>query len=596
VADLAELAGFLPLAISLLARVLARHPSWTLADLAAETRASLLTLVAENHSVAAALEVSWRHLDPGLRAFLSRLGLNPATSTDAYAAAALAGVPLAEAVRRLDALHGEGLLTESGYRRYGMHDLVRRYAADRGAALPAAERDQAAGRLLDYYQHAAALAEARLSRQPRADRAAPVAVPPAAVPDLSDSGRAMAWVRAERASLLACLDHAAGTGQHARLVALTLAAGDLLTSEGPWSEVAGRYAAAATAARQAGDRPGEAEALSNLGLARRMTGDHDGARQALADALEIAVAAGDRPGQAFALSETAAIQYVTSEFVGAADSAGRALDLYRSLADRPGEASVLLCLGAVLHSLGDYADAADRFAEALRIYRDLGSRPGQASALNSLGAVRCATGDSEDAVRDLAEALALFRDLGNRPGLASTLGNLGEAYREGGDIARATAAMAQALDIFRDLGDRRGQASALANLGVLRRTAGDYPAAATALAQALDLSRDLGDRRGAAEILNETGTLQRDRGDPVQARASHEQALDLARDVASPWCEACALAGLARCDLVAGDIVAATAGLRQAREILERMGAAEAGRITVELEAITRRPQATKNP
>jgi DNA-binding SARP family transcriptional activator/tetratricopeptide (TPR) repeat protein len=596
VAELTALAGFLPLAISLLARVLARHPSWTLADLAAETRASLLTLAAENDSVAAALDVSWRHLDPGLQDFLSRLGLHPGTTADAYAGAALAGVPLAQAVRRLDALHGEGLLTERGYRRYGMHDLVRRYAADRGAALPAAERDQAAGRLLDYYQYAAALAEARLSRQPRADRAAAVAVVPAAVPDLAGTAQAMAWVRAERGSLLACLDYAAATGQHARLVALTLAAGDLLTSEGPWSEVAGRYAAAAAAARQAGDRPGEAEALSNLGLARRMTGDHPGASRALADALDIAVAAGYRPGQAFALSETAALRYVMSDFAGAADAATGALDLFRHLGDRPGEASVLLCLGAVRVSAGDYADAVGQFTEALRIYRDLGSRPGQASALNSLGAVRRATGESEDAARDLTEALALFRDLGNLPGLASALGNLGEARREAGEIEGATAAMSQALDIFRDLGDRRGQARALSNLGVLRRDAGDYPAAALALAEALALARALDDRDAAAEILNETGTLQRDQGEAGRARDSHQQALVLARDVASPWSEACALAGLARCDLAAGDTAAATAGLRHAREILERIGAAEAARITVELEAITRSPRATKNP
>ena len=38
VAEVVRLAGFLPLAISLLARVYARHPSWTLADLAAETQ------------------------------------------------------------------------------------------------------------------------------------------------------------------------------------------------------------------------------------------------------------------------------------------------------------------------------------------------------------------------------------------------------------------------------------------------------------------------------------------------------------------------------------------------------------------------------
>jgi hypothetical protein len=45
--ELVGLAGCLPLAISLLARVYARHPTWTLADLTRETKASLLTLAAE---------------------------------------------------------------------------------------------------------------------------------------------------------------------------------------------------------------------------------------------------------------------------------------------------------------------------------------------------------------------------------------------------------------------------------------------------------------------------------------------------------------------------------------------------------------------
>ena len=79
VAELVRLAGFLPLAISLLARVYARHPSWTLTDLAAETRASMLTLAAEKDSVAAAFEVSYRHLDPDHRKFFQRLGLHPGT-------------------------------------------------------------------------------------------------------------------------------------------------------------------------------------------------------------------------------------------------------------------------------------------------------------------------------------------------------------------------------------------------------------------------------------------------------------------------------------------------------------------------------------
>ena len=59
-----RLAGYLPLAICLLARVYARHPSWTLADLAPRPEASLLTLVAEKDSVAAAFEMSYRYLPP----------------------------------------------------------------------------------------------------------------------------------------------------------------------------------------------------------------------------------------------------------------------------------------------------------------------------------------------------------------------------------------------------------------------------------------------------------------------------------------------------------------------------------------------------
>lgn len=121
VAELVRLAGYLPLAISLLARVFDRHPSWTLADLAAETRAGMLTLAAEKDSVTAAFRVSYRYLAPGQQRFLRRLGLHPGTTIDAYAAAALVGVNLEEATRRLDALYGEGLLTEASYRRYGMH-------------------------------------------------------------------------------------------------------------------------------------------------------------------------------------------------------------------------------------------------------------------------------------------------------------------------------------------------------------------------------------------------------------------------------------------------------------------------------------------
>jgi tetratricopeptide (TPR) repeat protein len=627
VAELVRLAGCLPLAISLLARVYARHPSWTLGDLAAETRVGMLTLAAENTSVAAAFGVSYRYLAPGLQRFFRRLGLHPGTTVDAYAAAALAGISLEVAARRLDALHGEGLLAEAGYHRYGMHDLIRRYARDRATAGPAAGRGQALGRLLDYYQHTAALAEARLARQTRASPAPPVAAAPTAVPDLSDSARALAWARADRANLLACLDHAGQTGQHARVVALTAAMAALWRHDGPWTDAIARHAAAATAARHLRDQPGQAGALTDLGDVRQLAGDNVGAAQALEEALGISRGLGDRLGQANALHQLGIVRLVTGDYPAAAQALAEALGIYRGLGDRLGQANALHQLGGVRALTGDYAGAAHALAEALGISRDLGDRHGQAGALHHQGTVRWLTGDFPGAAQALAEALSISRGLGNRLGQANALTNLGAALRLTGDYAGAAQALAEALDIsrdlghrhgqagalnqlgivrrltgdhpgaaqalaealgiYRDLGHRHGQAIALSQLGAVRRLTGDFPGAAQALAEALGIFRDLGDRGGEVTALNEAGELRRVRDDLGGAGACHRQALDLAREVGSYWDEAHALAGLGRCALAAGNLADAQAELHQAQEIFQRIGAAEAVGVTAELDALT---------
>jgi transcriptional regulator with XRE-family HTH domain len=285
VAEVVALAGFLPLAVSLLARVFARHPSWTLADLAAEVRAGVLTLAAENDSVAATFEVSYRHLDPAAQRLFRLLGVHPGTVTDRYAAAALAATSPERAAGLLDGLHREGLLTEVGHRRYGMHDLLRRYARDHAAR--DGEGEPAVERLLDYYQHAAARAEARLARQARPGPAPATAAPPPAAPGLHDAGQALAWARAERASLLACLDHVTRASQHGRIVALTAALTELFRRDGPWADAITRHATAIRAARHCADQLGEAGALHSRGDLRQLTDDYPGAARNLDQALGI---------------------------------------------------------------------------------------------------------------------------------------------------------------------------------------------------------------------------------------------------------------------------------------------------------------------
>ena len=589
VAELAELAGFLPLAVSLLARVCARHPSWTLADVAAETRTRMLTLTAENDSVAAAFEMSYRHLDPVRQEFFRRLGLHPGTIIDRYAAAALAGCSLEEATGQLDVLHGEGLLTEAGHRRYGLHDLIRRYAQDLAATDSAATREQALNRLLDYYEHTAVRAETLLAGQARTTSPARSAqAPPAAVPVLGDSTQALEWARAERASLLACLDQATATGQHARVVAFTTAITSLLRLDGPWTSAITRHATAVTAAGHLGDRQGQANALTDLGDVRRLIGDYRGGAEALQEALGIFRDTGNRDGEANALRDLGAGRRMTGDYRGAVEALEEALGIYRDTGNRRGEASALREIGDVRRMTGDYRGGAEALQEALGIFRDTGDRRGQANALIYLGIVRRRTGDYRHAGEALEEALGIYRDISSRPGQANALIYLGAVRRHTGDYRGGAEALGEALGIFRDTGNRGGEANALTSLAIVRRITEDYVGAAKALGEALGIYREFGDRGGEAEALNETGTLHRVRGDPDQAPEYHRQALDLARKISSPWDEAHALAGLGRCALGSGRTADATALLRQARDIFQRIGAAETADVAAELDGITR--------
>jgi len=558
VRELIRLCGYLPLAIGMVARQLHHHPAWSAAGRAAELAAAVdrLELMAtESLSVAAAFNLSYEDLADDQQRLFRRLGLHPGTDIDAYAAAALDGTGLDTARRGLEALYDQHLLSEVAQGLYRLHDLLREHArALTGRLDPDGDRNQAAARLLDYYQHASALADALLARQARTTAAPVASTMPATVPALAGQEQALAWIRAERANLIACLDYAAGTGQHARIIALTAGLAAVLAGDGPWAEAITRHAAAVRSARYIGDRPGQATALINLGNARRLAG-----------------------------------------YPGAARDLEEALGICRDLGDRPGQAWALTSLGNV-RLAGDYPGAARVLEEALGISRDLGDRLGQATALTSLGIVWRLAGDYPGAARVLEEALGISRDLGNLLGQANALNVLGGVRRLAGDHSGAARALEEALGISRDLGNLLGQASTLTDLGIVRRLTGDYPGAARDLEEALGIYRDVGDRSSEVETLNDLGTLHRVRGDLRQAVSCHRQALDLARQIGSAQDEAHALAGHGRCEMAGGHISAAQGRLRQALEIFQRIGAAEAVGVSAELRALTNDRPAAQGP
>jgi len=631
VAQITRLSGYLPLAVGMLARQLHHHPAWTAADLAADlaaTRDRLELMQAENLSVAAAFDLSYVELTPAQQRLFRRLGLHPGTDIDGYAAAALDGTGLAAARRHLEALYDQHLIAEPARGRYRLHDLIREHARALAGVDDPAENDAAVGRLLDYYTHTAAITEWRLTLQPKAGPDPAIVVPPAAVPGLPDQEHALAWARAERGNLLACLDYAGRAGQHPRVVALTTAMAALLRHDGPWSEAIARHLAAIDAARQVGDRAGEARARNDLGFIQLWTADYPAAADACQAALSISRDLGDLLGEANALENLGFLEWLTGDrpegvrtlehalqiyqdlgnrlgqanllydlgfarrstgdYPGATQATEQALRIYQDRGDRTMEAWTLISVGTMRQDTGDYPGATHAIEQGLRIFQDLGESRGQGAALCSLADTRRLAGDYPGAARAIEQALRISQDFGERSLQAGALTALGRVRRLSGDYPGATRAIEQALRIYPDLGERSSQAEALVELGIVRRLTGDYPGAAQATERALRIWQDLGDPAGEAEALNEAGTLYRVRGSPDQAADCHRQALAIARKLPAPWHEAHALAGLGRCALADGHPADAEASLTRALEIFQRIGAAEATDVAAEIEALAR--------
>ena len=491
VAEVARLAGFLPLALSLLARLFARHQSWTLADLTAETRTSLLTLTAEHNNVATAFEVSYRHLEPAQQQFFRLLGLHPGTAIEAYAAAALAATTLNDATELLDSLHREGLLTETGHRRYRMHDLLRRYARDHAAADPAASSQQPVNRLLDYYQHTATRAEAFIAvhTQPGPSPVVPAGLP---TPALTDAGQALAWARADRASLLACLDDAIHAGQHARVVALTSGIAALLRYDGPWTDTVTRHKAAAEAASHLGDRLGEANAITHLGAIVWRMGQYTAALRPLEQARQIYRDLGDGLGEANTMFYMGAALHQSGESHRGSQMLKQALEIFRDLGDRLGQANALLFLGEVPWMTADYQGMPGALEEALHIFSDIGNQRGQAHALVYLGCARRKAGDYPGAAQALEQALDIFRNSGSPSGKATALGERGAVHWATGELAEAEECYLQALELSRAISSSYDEAHALAGLGRCAFASGHAPQADVLLRQALEIFQRIG--------------------------------------------------------------------------------------------------------
>ncbi|MEU0279713.1 tetratricopeptide repeat protein [Streptomyces sp. NPDC006195] len=510
--ELAGLCARLPLALRIAAERAASRPHMKLDDLIADLRdeSGLWEALStgddeEAEAVRTVFAWSYRALPDSAARLFRLLGLHPGPEFGLHAAAALAGLTAPRARQLLDSLVGAHLLEQTAPDRYQFHDLLRAYATDQAQhEEPPEGRTAALRRVLDWYLHTADAAQSWISP---AELHLELSPPAAEVRPLSfaDFDAAVDWAEREHTNLLQAVRVAADTGDDRLAWHLSAVLANAYSPSAPvadWPTV-GRIGLAA--ARRLGDRRGEAQLLTELGMSHTRN---------------------NRLGESH-------------------ENHSAALRIWRELGDRAGEAHSLNLIGLVHLHRRELTRAADLFEQAITAFREQDAAHWEATVLSNLAGAHDRAGRLPEAFTAARRALTSHRALNNPRGEGNILRLLSHLELEQGEAEKALASARDAVDIALTLRDHRLEGYWLLALGDAQQANGRSADALASYQRSATLHRRLGNQSREALAWNSTAEVYRRLDRHEEAAHFHRRAVAVHRELGDTWDEAMALDGLA---------------------------------------------------
>ncbi|MBC9713275.1 tetratricopeptide repeat protein [Streptomyces sp. TRM66268-LWL] len=496
-AEVLRLCGQLPLALRLAAARLRHRPGWTVGI--------LVERMAEGaNEFDTAFAMSVRQLDHATGRFFRLLGLLPGETFDPYVAGALADLPPRTAREMLEDLLDAHLVQERAPGRYRLHDLVHQHARRACVEQDAqALRDKALGRVLDYYVHTAAAADAAMPFL-AGTRAPSAGEPPAALPQFADKRAALFWYVTEYTNLMAAFEAAVATGADRHVCELPRFMRTYFARRCGTTHLNFLFERSLDAAHRLGDPWQLAEAHSDLGFARYNAGRLAEADAAYASALPLVAETGDTRSQA----------------------------------------ELAMRRGYLKWDAGQVEEPLELFREAGALYEEAGSPAGAAHAKAYEAWALLQLGHPDEAARLARAALAVPHDDPAWPPALTARITLGVALASEAP-EEAMEHLRQALDLSREDGHRHNEAWCLNCLGVAQRRMGRYEEALASHREAFALLDALFEDHWKIHFLDDYAETCRLAGLTDQALQLHREALELAPRVGNRHAEALAHEGLA---------------------------------------------------
>ncbi|WP_309895985.1 BTAD domain-containing putative transcriptional regulator [Archangium sp.] len=518
----------LPLALEL-AAAWVRHLG--VEEIAAEVERDLDFLAGthvgpERHrSLRAVFLHAWERLSPQEQGVLRRLsvfrgGASPAAALEV----AQASLPL------LSSLAARFLVRRTPTRRYVLHELLRRYAAEALRAAPDEER-RAQERHAEHYSALLERLGGELHGRGRSEALAALAM------ELENARAALAW--AAQAGRLELVDRALeglctaeeqlGHFQQAEALLAELAGkvrpegggpeerflrGRLLVWRGRFALESAAHARAAALleeglrlVRERGASPALGAALVTAGRLALAQGLLGTARWSLRTSLALARARGETRGAAVARRHLAEVLFLSGEPRQARHLLSRGLVAFRRLGEERELAACLGRLGGVLAFEGRWEDAEGALREGLAVLEQPGG--GSVPPRAELGRVLTSQGRLEEAAACFESCLRAGRETGHPGTLVAALCGQGTVSLLRGETERARGCFAEAWAVCERLNERRGLAEARLGLGRVALARGEPAAARAHLDGALRTAMEVGAVPLVLEVLVALAELSR---------------------------------------------------------------------------------------
>lgn len=452
-AAVARQCAYLPLALTVAAARVAVLPEMSLSSLAgeledAQTLPETLNAGERNADVWAVFSWSYRAASNAAQRMFRLLSAHPGPDLTIEAAAHLTDATVPRTRQLLQQLIMTSLISERTRGRYTFHDLLRAYSRDLAATEDtAAQRDEALGRLLDYYVHLAHRAAVTLEPD-REHEIDPPSVQATRAAQLTDPGEALAWFITEHRTLLGLVDAAFASGRHVQAFQLGWAMTDYCRRSGGWDDWLHVVHVAIDASTSLGDVRAIAHAQRSLGRAHCWRGRLDEGQRNLFEALSMFEAVDDDSGQGHVHRNLAYLYERRCDDVQALTHAEHAVRCYRAAGHSAGMARSLNTLGWYLARTGQHDQAISHSNDALRMLQTLGHRSGEAAAWVTLGYAHHRLGDFRQAVECFEDGLAILREIGDHDSESDALVLLAETFEAAGDHARAQKTWQHAREIL----------------------------------------------------------------------------------------------------------------------------------------------------